>query len=139
VAAKLYIEEQKTVQEIQQEFSRVFPYLKIEFFKRPHKKKELSPASDLAPHHLKVGLLMKKAAGGTVQLPGTKSVLQLEDEFEKKFGLHVQVFRHSGNLWIETNLTDHWSLERQNEEGYELSRPLRRQNGGDSFPAQETE
>jgi hypothetical protein len=37
------------------------------------------------------------------------------------FGLSVQVFRKSGNLWLETTVTDQWSLAYQNEQGRELS------------------
>jgi hypothetical protein len=39
----------------------------------------------------------------------------------QEFGLCVQVFRKSGNHWIETSLTNSWTLEQQNREGFELS------------------
>jgi hypothetical protein len=32
------------------------------------------------------------------------------------------VFRKSGKTWLETSVTDDWTLKRQNEEGMELSR-----------------
>jgi hypothetical protein len=48
-------------------------------------------------------------------------VVELECLFEDQFGLFVQVFRRSGNLWLETTVTDSWSLQKQNEQGKELS------------------
>lgn len=49
------------------------------------------------------------------------SVQELEKQMEEGFGLHVQVFRRSGNIWLETTVTDEWTLAFQNEQGQELS------------------
>lgn len=38
-----------------------------------------------------------------------------------KVGLPAQVFRRSGNVWIETSLTNDWTLAQQNYEGELLS------------------
>jgi hypothetical protein len=35
----------------------------------------------------------------------------------------VQVSRKSGTLWLETTMTDSWTLGQQNEHGRELSTP----------------
>ena len=43
------------------------------------------------------------------------------EKFAKEFDLFIQVFRRSGNLWLETTATDNWSLHHQNEQGRELS------------------
>jgi hypothetical protein len=37
----------------------------------------------------------------------------------------VQVFRKSGNVWLETSATDAWSLKQQNQEGMDLSTEFR--------------
>ena len=42
---------------------------------------------------------------------------ELEERFEKDFGLHVQVFRKSGNIWLETSVSDDLTLAQQNEKG----------------------
>jgi len=44
----------------------------------------------------------------------------LEDQFEN-IGLIAEVFRRSGNVWIETILTNNWTLGQQNPEGGEIS------------------
>ena len=40
-------------------------------------------------------------------------VWQLERLFEEDCGLHVQVFRRSGKIWLETSRTDDLTLEQQ--------------------------
>jgi hypothetical protein len=49
-------------------------------------------------------------------------VSELENLFEDKFKLSVQVFRKSGKSWLETTFTDGWSLKKQNQEGLDLSK-----------------
>ena len=39
----------------------------------------------------------------------------LESEFEK-LGINIQLFRKSGNVWLQTTTTDHWSIAQQNKE-----------------------
>jgi hypothetical protein len=47
---------------------------------------------------------------------------QLERLFEQEFGLHVQVFRKSGNIWLMTTVSDSLTLEEQNFKGLESLR-----------------
>jgi hypothetical protein len=49
------------------------------------------------------------------------SVKQLEKNFSEKCLLNVQVQRRSGNVWLETTITDNWSLEHQNDHGREIT------------------
>ena len=48
-------------------------------------------------------------------------VNELEKIFKDRFNLAVQVFRKSGNLWLETTMTDNWTLQQQNNHGGEIS------------------
>ena len=54
---------------------------------------------------------------GDLKVNGEMEVSKLEQAFEKKYGLHVQVFRRSGNIWLQTTKTDSWTLEAQNRKG----------------------
>jgi hypothetical protein len=47
------------------------------------------------------------------------------------YGLSVQVFRKSGNVWLETSATDNWTLRQQNNEGAELSTQMKNDRAGD--------
>lgn len=45
------------------------------------------------------------------------TVTDLEQSFNTIYGLGVQVFRKSGKIWLETTVTDGWTLEEQNRQG----------------------
>ena len=105
---------------LQEEFNLIFPYLKLEF----------SPAWSTNPQ------LMKKTVNGNIQLeeyrimnnhdqivitPQT-TVIDLEQKFKLIYGLKMQLFRKSGKVWLETTVTDAWTLEEQNRQGEALSK-----------------
>ena len=119
---ELNIAPDKTIKELQERFHGFFPYLKIEFFRKPHVDGVASPKSDLVSPNILLGNLSSRITKGTISLSPHISVTTLEKTFRQEYGLNVQVFRSSNNLWIETSLTDHWSLERQNNEGEEISK-----------------
>ena len=47
---------------------------------------------------------------------------ELEVVFEDVFGLHVQIFRKSGDIWLQTSSTDHWTLEHHQEKAIEADK-----------------
>jgi hypothetical protein len=111
-----------TIKEIQQDFHKLFPYLKIEFFKKPHHNGAGSSRADIHSPNMVLGKISGKVKNDNISFSQHTSVTTLETIFFKEYDLNVQVFRSSNNLWIETSLTDHWSLERQNSEGEEISK-----------------
>jgi hypothetical protein len=111
----------KTIQEIQAEFNTEFPYLKIEFFDAPPVDGVSLPKSKIILNNKKLSTCRKQTNEGDLHVCGTQTVSVLENSFWEKYRLSVQVFRKSGNLWIETSLTDSWTLEQQNKEGFEMS------------------
>ena len=122
-ALHLYIDLNSRLSEIQKEFSSYFPFLKIEFFKAPHKvgqglKKDLIINSNKL---VKDCSTVKK--GGVIEFTSVTPVSDLETKFFKDFKLSVQVFRKAGRVWLETTATDSWTLAQQNEEGAEFSTP----------------
>lgn len=118
---KIDIEDSKTLLEIQQEFSGIFPYLKIEFFSKPHSVGKGTEKKFMRSGQEKLNEVAARVNGKTLDIDPEMSVAELERTFDEKFGLHVQVFRRSGKLWLETTATDDWTLNYQNEQGRELS------------------
>jgi hypothetical protein len=120
---ELIIKGDKTIAQLQREFSEVFPFLKIEFFDVPYKADKALPRDKMIKHDRKLSAIKRMHGEGAVQvLPGDK-VGDFETRLWDTFGLSAQVFRKSGNMWIETSLTDQWTLERQNNEGLEMETP----------------
>lgn len=106
--------------QIQEEFSNIYPFLKIEFFEIPHGPKESSHRNKMITSEKRLKEGLKGVNEKSLFLFGDTTVKQLEEQFQNDFGLNVQVFRKSGNLWIETSLTDTWTLDRQNQEAFDL-------------------
>lgn len=75
----------------------------------------------LVTHDTSLSELLKVETNAEYNFSADTTVSTIEQDLEVKFGLHAQVFRKSGNVWIETTLTDSWTLAHQNEEGQELS------------------
>lgn len=115
---KILIAPGKTIGEIQEEFSAEFPYLKLVFFSKSHKAFKGSPAKYMV-HRKETMLsqLCKTTAEGELNLEPTMPTWQVERLFDVEFGLYVQIFRKSGNTWLETSVTDSLSLEQQNAKG----------------------
>jgi hypothetical protein len=63
----------------------------------------------------------KDRKGYIASIAQKKSVAELENAFEEYFGLSVQVYRKSGKMWLQSTITDDWTLKEQNEHGEALS------------------
>jgi hypothetical protein len=112
---KLNISPDKTIGQLQDEFAAVFPNLKVVFFTKPHDAYKGSPAKFLiSDRETSLATLISKSPQShelimELEMP----VWQLERLFELEYGLHVQVFRRSGNTWLETSVSDDLTLEQQ--------------------------
>ncbi|MBZ4191625.1 hypothetical protein [Niabella beijingensis] len=115
-------DEHTSMEDIQSSFHEQYPYLKLEFYRHPHLQGEASWFND------KLGKqsLVKKEASMTgnqsINAGGNQTVADFESEFFQKTGIAVQVMRFSGRVWIQTTETDDWTLQQQNEKGYEDSK-----------------
>ena len=113
----MIIADHKTIQEIQNEFNATFPNLKLEFYKQKHGVGEGSPIQTQLETDNKLRAIRNKHVDGDLIVRPELKVKELENAFEDQFGLHVQVFRKAGNLWMQTTATDDWSLLEQNNRG----------------------
>ncbi|MEO7049921.1 MAG: hypothetical protein ABI091_31745 [Ferruginibacter sp.] len=111
------ITDKKTIADVQDKFSTIFPFLKIEFFERPHHWYEKSPVEKAYPATKTLGEIRKQHPHGSLEFFSVDSTGKLEQMFRKKFSLNAQVFRLHGNAWIQTVDTDKLSLKEQNEIG----------------------
>lgn len=117
---KIHIDNQISTKEIKEKFSLTYPFLKLEFFKTAHQEGEGSGKADLINEDASINDIRKPDTEGDFVFTPENTVTELEQGFETKFGIHVQVFRKSKSLWLETTTTDNWSLKEQNETGKEM-------------------
>jgi len=59
---------------------------------------------------------------GSILITPGMTVCKLEQNFRDVYGLSVQIFRRSGKVWLETTVTDGWTLQEQNSQGEDLSK-----------------
>ena len=111
----LAINDSKTIGEVIHEFNDRYPLLKLEFFIHQHGENTGSTTKELINHTKKIAEVRSKHNTGSLVIKEEMSVTELEKLFWDEFGLSVQVFRKSGNAWIETTATDSWTLKKQNE------------------------
>ena len=117
----LGIEKDTRILDLQKEFNHLYPFLKLEFFRHPaSQNKILQKAEKINPLE-PIRSLSRNHEPGKIDIGPQTTVAQLVDNFRKVFRLSVLVFRKSGNLWIETSLTDNWTLDKQNTIGETFS------------------
>lgn len=115
------IDGKQTIATLQKEFNKSFPFLKIEFFREPCIKGKGNSKDKMIMTNEVISRLQREKQFGKISFTNQTSVSELEENFLNKFGICMQVFRKSGNIWLETTSTDDWTLEQQNEEGRSLA------------------
>ena len=109
------------IAEIQAVFSKFYPGLKLEFYKKPHKDMEGSPKDEMVNNHLRAIELSPNIKMGALDIDKDQTVKSVEEQFERDFKLHAQVFRKANTIWLQTSNTDNWTLGKQNEKGLETN------------------
>jgi hypothetical protein len=118
----LEINGERLISEIQQDFGAVYPFLKIEFFRNGKIRRDRYPVNKLIPATQPVKTAWHyKQEKGQLTLSDGMTVTDFENALMDQFGLSAQVFRRSGNIWLETTITDYWTLKQQNEHGREIT------------------
>ncbi len=115
------IKKESLIRDIQHQFSVYFPFLKIEFLKRSFEggtilKKEYAAPGDFFKR------IPSLKSEGEINLDLKQTVSELEEHFKEHYGVSIHIFRKAGNVWIETTLTNDWTLERQNKEAEQMRR-----------------
>lgn len=118
----LEINGERLISEIQTDFCAVYPFLKIEFFKNGSTRRDRYPANKLIPSTQPIKNAWHwKQNNGLLPLNDTLTVTDFENALMDQFGLSAQVFRRSGNIWLQTTITDYWTLKQQNDHGREIT------------------
>ncbi len=111
------ISNHKKLKEIQNEFNRLFPFLKLEFYNEDQVAGEGSPPMQLLNNEKTIGEVSSKTAEEELDFDGHVQIKTLGQKFYELFGINIQIFRKSGNMWLQTMNTDDWTLSQQNKKG----------------------
>lgn len=120
---KFNINKSTTIAEMQTAFSKLFPFLKIEFFTRPREADGSLWSKYMVFNRTKtmdeIGQI--KADDNSIEINPSMTVNDFEQQLQDEFGLSVQVFRKSMGSWIATTESDSWTFAKQNEKGEEAA------------------
>ena len=108
-----------SMREIQEVFSEFYPCLKIEFYRKRHKKYEASEETDLidVDPSTTIGDVKQTHVSGVLEIRPLYKVADVEKEFQQRFGLSVQIFRKEKDGWEQTTGMDNFTLKELNEMG----------------------
>ena len=115
---KLDISKLKTIQDVREDFNTRYPFLKLEFYKKANLVHSIGTKDHLSHSTLLRSAGLKKE--GHIEIYDDITVGELERIFQEQFGLSAQVSRNSGGVWLETTMTDNWTLRKQNDYGKEI-------------------
>lgn len=124
------IARQRLIKEVQDEFTRTYPFLKIDFTRGKDGRINRSAPPSEVPSSVSgdeevVRDVAQKLLWKELGLCDDMKINEVEVLLQYQFGLPAQVLRKSGNLWLETRMTQHWTLRQQNEHGYEIAKGFR--------------
>ena len=112
---KIVLNDHRKIFAIQDEFSKLFPNLKIEFFAKPSKTGS-APSKKLVKQSSKTLLECRSThTEGVIEVVPSMSVMELKDNFRDIYGLSVALFRKSGKSLSEEPGSDRLTLQEQNE------------------------
>jgi hypothetical protein len=114
---ELFLSNESTIREINKEFQKKFPFLKLKFYKYRSTTGENSYWKDKFSGQITLKEMGGKLIPVIIKIDPLDTVAELEKRFHKNHGLRVQVFRKSGDIWIETAHTDALTLEKQTASG----------------------
>ena len=119
---KITINDKRKIFAIQEEFNSVFPYLKLEFHAKSHKQGGASSKKTVKGGNITLGDCRTEHNKGKITIIPEMTVADLDQRFRDVYGLEARVLRKSGKLWLETTVTEGWTLEEQNKQGEALSK-----------------
>lgn len=125
---KIIINVNSTFYEVQEEFTKMFPFLKIEFFLKTFVLTTISSYKLLKINSKTIGDYHTHDKESSITITPQMTVSHLEKCFNNEYGISVKVYRNSWRVWLETTLTDGWTLEEQNRQGEALSGKISENN-----------
>lgn len=111
----LKIDDNKTIEEVQDKFNECFPQLKLEFYEEPHKWNQKSELIHQIKNKYRIGDIRKQHNSGILEIKSWYRTGRVEQDLHDLFGLNVQIFRQHYDSWIQTSYSDDLTLQQQSQ------------------------
>ena len=113
----LYIHDNRTLKELQDDFNLAFPYLRMEFFSKPHAIGLASAEKNKLNNYMQLIDVRTSHRNSAVEIQEWHTVKAVEQMLQTDYKLPVQIYHFSQAGWIETTVTDEVTLKELNEQG----------------------
>jgi len=100
---------------IQEEFSTLFPNLKLEFYVKPPNTKAPHPKTFIKSDSKTLGECRNVHNKGTITIDKGMTIGDLRSHFNEAYGLDIEVLKKDGNSWVEASSPNKMSLEEHNK------------------------
>lgn len=106
----LRIDDNKSIEDLQDKFEQCFPGLRIEFYDQSHDWFEATPPKHQIPAGRLICDIRKINSSGTLEIKSWFQAGKVEQDFKELYGLNVQIFRLKNNKWVQTTQSDNLTL-----------------------------
>jgi hypothetical protein len=108
-----------TIVDFQNQFMRLFPFLKIEFFREPHDRSEKSVSEDMIFNRITpLSEIDNFKKTGVFEFNPEMLITDVEQQMQAQFGLSTQIFYKSNGEWVDiTTKSPILTLAAQNAKG----------------------
>ena len=131
------INDKTVLKEIQKTFSNYYPFLLMKFYRKPHNKYEDSRKAEELDIEKTVGDVLKKQMAIKIEMLPTERVSNLENEFQNKIGIPIQILKLENGIWRQTSGLDNLTLKDLNILGRNSSDDFVMKDVDDDFETEE--
>jgi len=118
----IVLDKDRVVEDVQDEFNNAYPYLKLQFLKKDRAQLIIAnKARQDDGKRATIGDLDSNMQSCKIEVDDLMTVHDLEKAITACINVPVKILRKSGNIWLETSVTNYWTLARQNEHAKEIS------------------
>lgn len=110
----IQINDRRKVYTIQNEFSKLFPNLKIEFYSKPHKSGGAPSRRMVKSVSKTLGECRTNHNSGEMTINPNMTIAELESYFANSYGLGIKILAKSGKSWSAPKSVNKLSLAEQN-------------------------
>lgn len=120
---KIIFTQDSVLNDLNQQFQKYYKFLKLQFYSNnvsADHNKEI-PGDAIKDLSITVHDLIHGRIEATIDMSENCQVKAFEKSWFDTAGIWCQVFRKSGNVWLQTTVTDDMSLKEVNSFGEEMS------------------
>jgi hypothetical protein len=115
---KLQVTQTTRIKDLQKQFSKAYPFLRLEFFKASDPQRIL--CNDKLFSDIVLSEIARFLTPGCIHIDKQCTITQLEDEFYNKFRIALQVSQKAKGIFVSNKFTGNTTLNEQNQAGKQI-------------------